>query len=202
VPVVATFVWYPLSSRIWCCLFIFIHLTAMSALSGRALGSRQLSWTHHGQQRFQQCRASKGSSPARTSSSALNRGSIRTQVSRNSFTSTGTPQQQQQSVLQRAFANPPQWGYFLGSLALSGAALGTALDGIHSRVGLQVSNRLHMMCYCTHFACDRQGISLSPAHQTRQALHSRQTVAISGGWSFNKRPRAAATQPLTLQRRI
>jgi hypothetical protein len=119
----------------------------MNALSGRTQGARQLSWTHHGQHKVQRCRNVRSSTPAARTNTSFIRSSIKANVSRNSFTSSSTQQQQQQqqSVLQRAFANPPQWGSFLGSLAVAGAVFGTALDGIHSRVGLQVSRRLQLM---------------------------------------------------------
>lgn len=110
----------------------------MNALSAHARQSKQLSWTHG--RCHQLSRAIISSClPARHSPRLVKRGNIQTQFSRQSFignSSSSTPQQQ--SVLQRAFANPPQWGPFLGSLAVAGAVFGTALDGIHSRVGLQV----------------------------------------------------------------
>ncbi|KXZ44974.1 hypothetical protein GPECTOR_60g752 [Gonium pectorale] len=42
------------------------------------------------------------------------------------------------SLAARALAGSPEWAAFLGTLANSGATTGTLLDGIHSRVGLQV----------------------------------------------------------------
>lgn len=112
----------------------------MNALSAHARQSKQLSWTLGHGRCHQLSRAIISSClPARHSPRLVKRGNIQTQFSRQSFTgnsSSSTPQQQ--SVLQRAFANPPQWGPFLGSLAVAGAVFGTALDGIHSRVGLQV----------------------------------------------------------------
>ncbi|GLC33771.1 hypothetical protein PLESTB_000113700 [Pleodorina starrii] len=42
------------------------------------------------------------------------------------------------SLLQRALAGSPEWAGFLGTLANSGALTGTLLDGIHSRMRLQV----------------------------------------------------------------
>jgi hypothetical protein len=92
----------------------------------------------------QRCRNARSSTPAARTNTNFFRSSIKANVSRDSLTSSST-QQQQQSVLQRAFANPPQWGSFLGSLAVAGAVFGTALDGIHSRVGLQVSRRLQLI---------------------------------------------------------
>ncbi|KAF6264774.1 hypothetical protein COO60DRAFT_1292431 [Scenedesmus sp. NREL 46B-D3] len=94
-----------------------------------------LSWTPG--PRTEQCRAIRGSTSARGTCDTSKHSSTISHASRNSFTSSNSGTQQQ-SVLQRAFANPPQWAPFLGSLAVAGAALGTALDGIHSRVGLQV----------------------------------------------------------------
>ncbi|KAG2454437.1 hypothetical protein HYH02_001456 [Chlamydomonas schloesseri] len=42
------------------------------------------------------------------------------------------------TLAQRALANAPEWPAFLGTLANSGFITGTLLDGIHSRMGLQV----------------------------------------------------------------
>ncbi|EFJ49272.1 luminal binding protein Bip2 [Volvox carteri f. nagariensis] len=42
------------------------------------------------------------------------------------------------SLIHRAFSDSPEWPAFLGTLANSGAITGTLLDGIHSRMGLQV----------------------------------------------------------------
>ncbi|GLI59784.1 hypothetical protein VaNZ11_001747 [Volvox africanus] len=42
------------------------------------------------------------------------------------------------SLLERALSGSPEWPAFLGTLANSGAITGTLLDGIHSRMGLQV----------------------------------------------------------------
>ncbi|GIL83467.1 hypothetical protein Vretimale_11179 [Volvox reticuliferus] len=41
-------------------------------------------------------------------------------------------------LLERALSDSPEWPAFLGTLANSGAITGTLLDGIHSRMGLQV----------------------------------------------------------------
>ncbi|KAG2431821.1 hypothetical protein HXX76_009315 [Chlamydomonas incerta] len=52
--------------------------------------------------------------------------------------STSAPAASSLTLAQRALANAPEWPAFLGTLANSGFITGTLLDGIHSRMGLQV----------------------------------------------------------------